>query len=423
MPKNKSSKNPSAPTHSEGVVGGSVEQVSIDVLRERAAAAEAFAVKASGADDSEAPALLWYKNPSGKGLLSWKQKARHDADITALALKQALAAQPKPEAAEAAEASVESSSDEECSTDEFGRPMGWSKPESAAERAARVAQHAAEGRDQWGVLLPSVAQAELSQPQPWWFFPQSPPPKYSDEECQQMVDLWGPIQGAQIILVRNEGWTMDDCCGAEMEAAWAEFCYANRVMAEDLRAKAEARIAERWRQAVVDQAQVEARRNLRRGEVVQKNGRICTRCYSCAGNKQTSWEDGGQRARPTTLHVSSECFTHAEFVAGRIRDDCPFLHQGDEGWHREWDRNFLWDPSAPTVTPLARRVCATQDSRLFCISEKSAGYLPVHLGGRPDGPDARTWTRGGGGGGGGPRGGGGGGGGGLRGGGGGGGRW
>jgi hypothetical protein len=197
-------------------------------------------------------------------------------------------------------------------------------------------------------------------------------------------------KGAQIILVRNEGWTMDDCCGAEMEAAWVEFCYANRVMAEDLRAKAEARIAERWRQAVVDQAQVEARRNLRRGEVVQKNGRICTRCYSCAGNKQTSWEDGGQRARPTTLHVSSECFTHAEFVAGRIRDDCPFLHQGDEGWHREWDRNFLWDPSAPTVTPLARRVCATEDSRLFCISEKSAGYLPVHLGGRPDGPDART---------------------------------
>ena len=398
MPKSKSSTKPSAPTPSEGVVGGlveKVEQVSVDVLRERAAVAEAFAVKASGAEDSEAPALLWYKNPSGKGLWSWKQKARYDAEVAALALKQALAAQPE---ASAPALCVESSSDEECSTDEFGRPLGWSKPESAAERAARVAQHAAEGRDEWGVLLPSVMEAELLRPQPWWFFIQSPPPKYSDKECQKMVDLWGDTLGAHIILSRNEGWTMDDCYGAEMEAAWAEFCYANRVMAEDLRAKAEARIAERWRNAVVEQAQVEARRNLRRGEAVQKNGRICTRCYSCAGNKQTSWEDGGQRARPTTLHVSSECFTHTEFLAGRIRDDCPFLHQGDAGWHTEWDRNFLWDPSAPTVTPMARRVGAMADSRLLCISEKSAGYLPVHLGGRPDGPDARTWARGGGGG-------------------------
>jgi hypothetical protein len=44
--------------------------------------------------------------------------------------------------------------------------------------------------------------------------------------------------------------------------------------------------------------------------------------------------------------------------------------------------------------PVARHIRKrTGDSRL-CISEKSAGYLPIHLGGRAEGTDARTWRQG-----------------------------
>jgi hypothetical protein len=124
---------------------------------------------------------------------------------------------------------------------------------------------------------------------------------------------------------------------------------------------------------------------------VQKNGRICTRCYSCEGNKHSDWEDGGKKARPSTLHVSSDCFTHTEFLAGRIREDCPFLHHGDAGWHAQWDRNFLWDPMHPESMPVAKHIRKRDGDAALCISEKSAGYLPVHLGGKEQGMDARQW--------------------------------
>jgi hypothetical protein len=80
-------------------------------------------------------------------------------------------------------------------------------------------------------------------------------------------------------------------------------------------------------------------------------------------------------------------------MAGRIREDCPFLHQGDAGWHVQWSKNFLWDPSNPQVMPVAKHIRKRQGDAKLCISEKSAGYLPVHLGGKAEGTDARTWRQ------------------------------
>jgi hypothetical protein len=166
-----------------------------------------------------------------------------------------------------------------------------------------------------------------------------------------------------------------------MEKAWAAYCAAMRASEEARQAAAKAAIDANWRRAVVEQAMVEARRNLKRGEAVEKNGRICTRCYSCVGTKHTNWEDGGHRARPSTLHVSDVCFTHQAFLDGKIREDCPFLHHGDAGWHAEWDTNLLWDPSTGTA-PAARHVRSRDEVPLVCISESSCGHLPVHLGGK-----------------------------------------
>jgi hypothetical protein len=355
---------------------------SIEQLRSETAAAETFAKWAQSADDDDAPALLFYPKPTGKGVLSWKQKAAHDAQALVAALKAAEAA----EAAEAAKPKqVLLPEDPEVMPEE--EPSYVVPEESAEVVAARLARYAAESRSPSGMLLthPSACSCDSC----------APPKKravWSDAECQAVVDLWGWRLGAELILEQNEGWSLDDLYGAEMQQAWDQYMLALRETEVQREAEAKASEAARWRACVVQQAMVEARRNLKRGEVVQKNGRVCTRIYSCVGNKTTDWEDGGKKARPSTLHVSSECFAHAEFMAGRIRDDCPFLHCGDKGWHTEWDRNFLWDPAHPEVMPVAKHIrMRSGDYTTLCISEKSAGYLPVHLGGKPDGMDARQW--------------------------------
>jgi hypothetical protein len=374
MPRNTTTKQSIAPPPAEAV--GAVKTV--EELRAEAAAAEQFAKWAQSADDDEAPALLFYPKPAGKGkgVWSWKQKAVHDAQTAVATLKAAVAAEaakplrvPTAVAAEAAE--------------EEDGPRYMAPPESAEVAAARAARWAAEGRTPSGVLLNQEGCSVEAPKQQ----------RMSDEDCQRAVDLFGWHHGAELIMAQNEGYTLDDLYGAEMQAAWDAYCGAMRASEAAREAAAKAAMEANWRRACVEQAMVEARRNLRRGEAVQKNGRICTRCYSCEGNKQTDWEDGGKKARPSTLHVSSECFTHAEFLAGRIREDCPFLHHGDAGWHAEWDTNFLWDPMHPESMPAPKHIRKREGDTLLCISEKSAGYLPVHLGGKAEGMDARQWRQ------------------------------
>ena len=339
--------------------------LSIQELTEQAHKAELFSEWAQKADDDEAPALLYYPKPAGmgKGVWGWKLQARHDALEKAKALAAALKAR-------AADPSYE---------EETLRYVPV--PESAEETAARQARYAAEGRDKHGTLLSAAQSCGGCFNCAWAARPK--PACWTDAECQAAVDLWGPRLGAELILMRNEGRTLDDLYGPEMQEAWDDWCAARERTAAAVAAAEKAQMEANWKRACVEQAMVEARRNLKRGEQVQKNGRICTRCYSCEGSKHTVWEDGGHKARPSTLHVSSECFTHQEFLAGKIRDDCPFLHHGDAGWHAEWDRNFLWDPTAPTVIPVARHVRSREGPSLVCISESSSGRIPVHLGGKP----------------------------------------
>ena len=358
----------------------------VEELRAECVAAQKFAAWAATADDDEAPALHYYPKPAGhgKGVWTWKQKAKHDAQMLADALAVSEAAYAAAEAAKPV-APAAPSDDEEL-------PRYVAPAEPAEVTAARAARYAADGRSASGVLLNQaplcacsscgMCAAQVAK---------KARRKLSDAECQAAVELFGWHHGAELILAENEGWALDELYGTEMEQAWSAYCAAMRASEAAREALAKAEIEARWRKSVIETAQVEARRCLKKGEAVQKCGRICTRCYSCEGNKHTDWEDGGKKARPSTLHVSSECFTHAEFVAGRIREDCPFLHTGDAGWHAEWDTNFLWDPMHPEVMPVPKHIRKREGDAQLCISEKSAGYLPLHLGGKVDGMDARQW--------------------------------
>ena len=56
-------------------------------------------------------------------------------------------------------------------------------------------------------------------------------------------------------------------------------------------------------------------------------------------------------ARPTTLHVSSECWRY-EYVdpeTGRkVRvHTCNWLHPGEDGWQTEWNANRNFKPAQP----------------------------------------------------------------------------
>ncbi|NBV77690.1 hypothetical protein EBR66_06020 [bacterium] len=124
----------------------------------------------------------------------------------------------------------------------------------------------------------------------------------------------------------------------------------------------EARSREAYRQNMIEEkVAIEARRNLKRNEQVEKNGRICLRLYSCVGDKHT----GG--AKPTTMHVSSECWSHERIcpVTGNLLTPhkCPFLHPGEPGWHKEWMTNRLWQPAGMAEPKSRFNMAAPQNRR------------------------------------------------------------
>jgi hypothetical protein len=89
---------------------------------------------------------------------------------------------------------------------------------------------------------------------------------------------------------------------------------------------------------------IRAKMGLKRGEAPRKASIPCKKLYSCVGDKST----GG--AKPTTLHVSSECwaweYTDPRDKKKKCPHKCPWIHPGEEGWHAEWMKDRTW--KAPT---------------------------------------------------------------------------
>lgn len=90
----------------------------------------------------------------------------------------------------------------------------------------------------------------------------------------------------------------------------------------------------------------------------KKEMRPCKYLYSCEGDRKS----GG--ARPTTLHISSECWSHAytdPTTGQRVEKHCCwYLHPGEEGWLKEWNRNRNFVPAQQQQPP----------SRFAALSDK-----------------------------------------------------
>ncbi len=78
----------------------------------------------------------------------------------------------------------------------------------------------------------------------------------------------------------------------------------------------------------------------------------CKYLYSCEGDRKT----GG--ARPTTLCISSECWSHAytdPATGKRVeKHACWFLHPDEPGWCKEWETDRRFKP-AGFVAPVNNR--------------------------------------------------------------------
>lgn len=283
--------------------------------------------------------------------LSKQKQAKKEAKAaSSISTAPLLTSTPEPETSAPAEEKAQAPLCEE--EDEDDLPRDVSPPETDEQAAARVAAYAAQGRNQWGVLLQpaccpygaSCAGCNVSERRALR------ERHFTDEECQQIVDLFGWRHGAELILERNEGWTLDDMYGHEMQVAWDEFCAVKERLADVLKAQEERAIEAMRQQNIEDKVAMESRRNLKRKEVVVKKNIPCSRLYSCEGDKNT----GG--AKPTTMYVSSECWSHERVCpkSGRLLTPhcCPWQHPGEEGWNPHWNRNRLWRPAAAPVPVL-----------------------------------------------------------------------
>ena len=161
---------------------------------------------------------------------------------------------------------------------------------------------------------------------------------------------------------------------AEREAN-AEF-----YRAQELKAKL-AYDQKRIEEKVADESKMRLNRDqLRSGLKMEKKACPCARLYSCVGDKST----GG--ARPTTKHVSSECWSHErkcpETGALLTPRKCPWLHPGEPGWLPQWTNDRLFKPAAPPPPPVHRMASALAGAPVVTTR---APWADKKGGGRNDG--------------------------------------
>jgi len=146
----------------------------------------------------------------------------------------------------------------------------------------------------------------------------------------------------------------------EWEAECAARAAHREANAEHYRAEeAKAQLAyeqRRIEEKVADESKMRLNREqLKSGLKMEKKQCPCARLYSCVGDKKS----GG--AKPTTLHVSSECWSHERICpqtgALLTPHKCPWLHPGEAGWRAEWNANRLFKVAAPPP-PAPHRLAA-----------------------------------------------------------------
>lgn len=111
----------------------------------------------------------------------------------------------------------------------------------------------------------------------------------------------------------------------------------------------------------------------------KKESYPCKYLYSCVGERKT----GG--AKPTTLHISSECWSHAytdPLTGERIeKHACWNLHPGEEGWCKEWETNRLFKPEM--VFQRGGMVCGSGRPENRCHGEGQKTFKSFKSSDRP----------------------------------------
>jgi len=176
------------------------------------------------------------------------------------------------------------------------------------------------------------------------------------------AELFGAETAAALERVDN-GCNLYDALYPDGDPEWDAFEAECAARATHREANAEFyRAAEAKAQLVYQQRRIEEkvadeakmrlnREQLKSGARMETKDCPCARLYSCVGDKKS----GG--AKPTTLHVSSECWSH-ERVCPQTGDllkphKCPWLHPGEAGWRAEWNTNRLFKPAAPAPHRMA----------------------------------------------------------------------
>jgi hypothetical protein len=228
---------------------------------------------------------------------------------------------------------------------------GWQIVITEEEREARIRENLAQGRDTTGVLRSHspVCACNFCQPE-----------RDSDavddyiqgDEYKTALQVFGEETAAQLCFAAIGGSWYDMFYRADGDPEW-EAVMNKYYATKQAREAEEARKLAAYRQRQIEEKVAEeARRNLKKGQQVEKNGRLCTRLYSCMGDKN----NGG--AKPTTMHVSSECWSHErrcpETGVLLTPHKCPFLHPGEPGFHKEWLTNRLFVPAGQAVNRFAQ---------------------------------------------------------------------
>lgn len=177
---------------------------------------------------------------------------------------------------------------------------------------------------------------------------------HSAETCEGNCSAHPLLRGAVLemhLAVQEYGMRWGDLLYFEEQQKLAAETLEERLARQNRAAAEEARrmllLESERRRHEADLVATRAKTGLRRGEAVQKRPIPCKKLYSCQGDKST----GG--ARPTTLHVSSECWAHeyTDPVTKKrvVKHVCPWLHPGEEGWYSEWEQNRLYQTGMTAV--------------------------------------------------------------------------
>lgn len=236
------------------------------------------------------------------------------------------------------------------------------------ERQARILANLAEGRDSTGVLRSHSPMCGCNFCQPERDS-DSVDEYIQSEEYKTALKVFGEETAAQLCFAAIGGSWYDMFYRLDSDPEW-DAVMDKYYATKHARDAEEARKREAYRQRMIEEKVAEeARRNLKKGQQVEKNGRLCSRLFSCVGDKHS----GG--AKPTTMHVSSECWSHERRCpeTGQLLapHKCPFLHPGEPGFHKEWMTNRLWMPVGVAEAP---RAAQAQPNR---FSQAANGRPPI----------------------------------------------